>query len=221
MPSLWHYLSRAPMKLRKMYFARPAERLHLGSGPQILPGWVNVDNVAYDGVNMVLDVTRGLPFRDVRFIFAEHFIEHLSLTDTMYLLRECRRVLSDDGVLRLTTPNLDWVWQTHYRVTDVAHDAVRNCFDLNRAFRAWGHQFLYNEETLRGLLLDSGFTTVVRREYGQSEHPELRGIERHERYGESGELSDIIVVEASGRGGGAPPYLVEPRQDFFWDMGAH
>src|SRR5262249_9289542 len=47
-------------------------KLHIGSGPQILPGWVNVDNLPYPGVDKVLDVTAGLPFRDVDFIFAEH-----------------------------------------------------------------------------------------------------------------------------------------------------
>ena len=36
-------------------------------------------------------------------------------------MRESRRVLRDDGVLRLSTPNLDWVWVTHYRL-DAADD---------------------------------------------------------------------------------------------------
>lgn len=220
MPSLWHYVSRAPNKLRKLYFSRQAERVHIGSGPQILPGWVNVDNVRYPGVDAVLDVTRGLPFRDVRFIFAEHFIEHLSLHETMYLLRECRRILTDDGVLRLTTPNLDWVWKTHYRLGAPTAEAVSNCFEMNRAFRAWGHQFLYNEETLRAVLHDAGFATVVRQEHGESTHPELRGIERHERYDSVDGLSDLVIVEASGRGGVAPTHLEEPRRDFFFHLGA-
>jgi predicted SAM-dependent methyltransferase len=220
MPSLWHYLSRAPMKARKLYFPKRAERLHIGSGPQALPSWVNVDNVRYPGVDVLLDVTRGLPFRDVRFIFAEHFIEHLTLHEAMYFIRECRRVLREDGVLRLTTPDLDWVWASHYAVGAAAEDAVRSCFHLNRAFRAWGHQFLYNEATLSSLLRDAGFTTVVRREYGRSEHPELQNLERHERSEDYEGLADILIVEASGTGGTAPAYLERPRRDFFTDLGA-
>ncbi|HEX7420495.1 MAG TPA: methyltransferase domain-containing protein, partial [Thermoanaerobaculia bacterium] len=102
MPSLFHYLKRAPSKLRKLYFAERVERLHIGSGKIRIPGWTNIDNRRLPGVDRVVDVTYGLPFRDVRFIFAEHFVEHLHYGDAMYFLRECRRVLRHDGVLRLS-----------------------------------------------------------------------------------------------------------------------
>ena len=208
------------MKLRKMFFATSAERLHIGSGPQILRGWVNIDNVRYPGVDRVLDVTRGLPFRDVRFIFAEHFIEHLDLHAAMYLLRECRRVLRDDGVLRLSTPNLDWVWATHYKLGEPEPKAVEDCFRLNRAFRAWGHEFLYNEPALTAILQDAGFAHVVRREYRHSDYAELRDLERHERSPDVDGLADILIVEAWGRGGVAPAELEAPRAEFFHDLGA-
>jgi predicted SAM-dependent methyltransferase len=213
---IWHYVTRAPNKLRKMFFARAADRLHIGSGPQILPGWVNIDNVRYPGVDRVLDVTRGLPFRDVRFIFAEHFIEHLDLHAAMYLLRECRRVLRDDGVLRLSTPNLDWVWASHYGVPG----SIEQGFRLNRAFRAWGHQFLYNEAALTAILHDAGFANVVRRDYRASEHPELQDLERHGRSEDFEGLADILIVEAWGRGGGTAAELEAPRAEFFHDLGA-
>src|ERR1041384_7697041 len=116
-------------------------RLHLGCGPNHLDGWINIDNAPYDGVDQVLDVTQGLPFRDVESIFAEHFIEHLDYRAALKLLKECRSVLRDDGVLRLSTPNLDWVWASHYHLGGGEQDQVRDCFALNGAFRAWGHQF--------------------------------------------------------------------------------
>jgi len=96
-------------------------------------------------------------------------------------------------------------------------EAVLACFAINRAFRGWGHQFLYNETTLRSLLLDAGFGHVVRREYGQSEHQELRGLERHERQPDFDGFSHILIVEASGRGGQAPEYLDGPREMFVRD----
>src|SRR5947209_3056781 len=220
MASPWHYLSRAPMKFRKVFFPARAERLHIGSGPQSLSGWVNIDIVRYPGVDRILDVRRGLPFKDVRFIFAEHFIEHLDLNAAMYLFLECRRVLRDDGVLRLSTPNLDWVWASHYGAAANKEEAVRDCFKLNGAFHGWGHRFLYNEATLRALLLDAGFANVTCRGYAESPYPELRGIERHERSEDFNGLADILIVEASGRGGAAPAYLDPPRSDFFHKLGA-
>lgn len=221
MPSLLHYLTRAPMKARKVFFPRSAERLHLGAGPRALPGWVNIDNVHYPGVDVVLDVRRGLPFRDVRFVFAEHFLEHLDLNEAMYLLRECRRVLRDDGVLRLSTPDLDWVWASHYRLEGGADAGIESCFRLNRAFRGWGHRFLYNYPVLEGLLLDSGFSRVTRVGYGESAHPELRGIEGHGRSEDYGSLKDILIVEAEGRGGGSPEALKRARQEFLHALGAN
>ena len=72
-----------------------ALRLHLGSGKTHIPGWINIDNQPLPGVDRVLDVTHGLPFEEVQFIFAEHFIEHIPHVDALVLLRECRRVLRD------------------------------------------------------------------------------------------------------------------------------
>src|SRR3954468_18309120 len=139
-----------------------ALRLHLGCGPLALPGWVNIDNQRYPGVDKVLDLRKGLPYKDVSFVFAEHFIEHLPYDDALRLMREARRVLRDDGVLRLSTPNLDWVWVTHYRADMDAQEQVRACFAINRAFRGWGHQFLYNERTLTLTLQEAGFANVKR-----------------------------------------------------------
>jgi predicted SAM-dependent methyltransferase len=177
-------------------------RLHIGSGPVRLPGWTNVDNQKYPGVDHVLDVTRGLPWKrgDAELIFAEHFIEHLAYDDGLRFLRECRRVLAADGILRLSTPNLDWVWHTQYHPgqwTDAA-EAVRDAFWMNKAFRGWGHQFLYNLPALEATLRAAGFADVVPVRYGESEHEGLRGLERHEQYIDTPELPHVVVVEASG-----------------------
>lgn len=193
MPSLWHYIRRAPSKVRKLYFAERAERLHIGSGEVRIAGWTNIDNRRLAGVDRVVDVTYGLPFRDVHFVFAEHFIEHLHYGEAMYFLSECRRVLRDDGVLRLSTPNLDWVLATHY-----GKARIEDCFRINRAFRGWGHQFLYNFEVLQATLIAAGFREVVRRDYGESDIDELRGLEQHERNEDAKGISHILIVEASG-----------------------
>jgi predicted SAM-dependent methyltransferase len=189
-------------------------RVHLGCGSNILPGWLNVDVKPFDGVDQVLDVRQGLPFDDVHFLFAEHFLEHLSLDEGLALLADCRRVLRDDGVLRLSTPNLDWVWVTSYasRWSETGptsatidarawrHDetAATDCLKLNRAFRAWGHRFLWNAGMLEQGLRRAGFAVVEWSEYGQSDHLELAGLERHERYDDSPGLRHVLIAEASG-----------------------
>ena len=194
-------------------------RLHIGSGPHHLDGWVNIDSVDYPGVDKVLDVTTGLPFEDVSFIFAEHFIEHLHYRDAAALLTVCRRVLRDDGVLRLSTPNLDWVWASHYRRVLTEEQQVLGAFGINRAFRGWGHQFLYNQGTLAATLRAAGFAEVARCRYGESSHPELQGLERHEQNPDFDSLSHILIVEAWGSGGVRPESLKEPLEWYLRDVG--
>ena len=187
----------------------PVVRLHIGCGQQSLPGWINIDNQGLPGVDQVLDVRRGLPFSGVATIYAEHFLEHLALDDGLAFLAECRRVLLADGVLRLSTPNLDWVMLTHYRGPAASPDDAReDCFRINRAFHGWGHQFLYNATTLESVLAAAGFARADRCSYGRSERPELAGLERHETWEDTPDLPHVLVVEAWGAA--APRPLPEP-----------
>ncbi len=175
-------------------------RLHIGCGQEAIPGWVNIDSRALPGVDRVLDVRWGLPFRGVAAIFAEHFLEHLPFEDGLAFLRECRRVLAPDGVLRLSTPNLDWVFATQYRVGRWGSEKERleDCFAINRAFHGWGHQFLYNESMLAAALRDAGFAEVAHQRYGESEILVFRGLERHQIWEDTPELPHVLIVEASG-----------------------
>ncbi len=177
-----------------------AMRLHIGSGPVAIAGWTNVDVTAYSGVDVVLDVREPWPFADVELIFAEHFLEHLTLSEGLAFLRECRRVLRADGVLRLSTPNLDWVWLTHYKPPTelTADEQLIGCLEINRAFHGWGHQFLYNFRTLELALRAAGFVEVVSREYGMSDVEALRGLERHERHRDLPDAPSVVVAEARG-----------------------
>jgi predicted SAM-dependent methyltransferase len=175
-------------------------RLHIGSGPVAIAGWTNVDINAWPGVDVALDVRQPWPFSEVELIFAEHFLEHLTLADGVAFLRSCRGALRADGVLRLSTPNLDWVWLTHYKQPEVmtAEEQLAGCLEMNRAFHGWGHQFLYNRRTLGLALAAAGFATVVDCQYGESTRPELRGLERHERHRDLPGAPSVLVIEARG-----------------------
>jgi predicted SAM-dependent methyltransferase len=186
------YRQRARRPIRRIR----VQNLHIGSGPAVLPGWTNVDLEYHPGLDHVLDVRFGLPFQDASYIYAEHFIEHLNHDEAMRFLSECRAALNAAGVLRLSTPNLDWVWCTQYHRP--ADDPIRDCFAINKSFRGWGHQFLYNVETLSAALRDAGFAEVRVCRYGESEHAQLHNLERHEKSIETPELPHVIILEASG-----------------------
>jgi predicted SAM-dependent methyltransferase len=181
-------------------------RLHIGCGQQAIPGWINIDNQPLPGVDRVLDVRQGLPFRGAAAIYAEHFLEHLAFDDGLAFLRECRRALAPSGVLRLSTPNLDWVYATHYRLEPTAtpEESVRDCLWLNRAFHGWGHQFLYNRTMLEAALKSCSYASVRFNRYGQSDVPEFSGIEKHETWEDTPEMPHVLIAEASGQAAEEP-----------------
>lgn len=177
-------------------------RLHIGCGQSAIPGWINIDVQALPGVDEVVDVRGGIPFQDAASIYAEHFLEHLALEEGLAYLAECRRALAPEGILRVSTPNLDWVLATHYRYGQwpSEEDALADCLRMNRAFHGWGHRFLYNRQTLVAALRAAGFEEVTMHRYGESDVAELSGLERHEKSGDSAELPHVLIAQASGRG---------------------
>jgi len=183
-------------------------RLHIGSAEKRLDGWLNVDRKPLPGVDVVADVTDGLRFSDVEAIFAEHFIEHLAIEDAFGFLVECHRIMRPGAWLRLSTPNLDWVWQTHYRLEAPAEEKRLMALRLNRAFHGWGHRFLWNREMLGEALASCGFEGVRWCRYGESELEIFRGLEQHETYGDHPDLPHVIIAEAR-RGTGAGNRLRE------------
>ncbi|HEY4573007.1 MAG TPA: methyltransferase domain-containing protein [Thermoanaerobaculia bacterium] len=171
-------------------------RLHIGSGNVRLPGWTNVDAQRLPGVDVVADVTRGLDFAAAEAVFSEHFLEHLAIDDALRFLLEAHRVLMDGGWVRLTTPNLDWVWLTHYKLAGEAVARREAALAINRAFRGWRHQFLWNREMLAEALAACGFEAVRWCRRGESELPFFRGLEHHDTYGDDEETPHILIVEA-------------------------
>lgn len=182
-------------------------RLHVGCGTKRIEGWINVDLKSTSQADIVCDVTKGLNFADVDVIYAEHFLEHLAMDEAIYFLSECHRILHRDGVLRLSTPNLDWVWETHYRLEGDDDERLAMAVAANRAFHGWGHKFLWNRAVLKRALIANGFTDIRWERYGRSKREFLRNLECHEAYPDSPDLPHVLVVEA----------IKGPRSDHHFD----
>lgn len=211
----WWRTARKRMTARRCLRLPPGGRLHVGCGHVHLEGWINIDNRPYPAADYVVDVRDGLPFRGLAFLFAEHFIEHLPYWEAVRFLRDSRAALAPDGVLRLSTPNLEWVVATQFD-----GGSVGGCFALNKSFRGWGHHFLYTMPALTAALRDAGFARIEAQAWGESAHPELQGLERHERDPDLPGLPHVLVVEASGVGGASDPALATAEADYLAALGA-
>jgi predicted SAM-dependent methyltransferase len=171
-------------------------KLHLGCGANYIGGWVNVD-LDSPLADCHADLRLPLPFptASATLIFCEHFIEHIDRNAGLAFLTECRRVLTDGGVLRISTPDVRWLVEAYLdgnlgEWEDVGWLPQSGCQLLNEGMRLWGHQFLYDREELNSALLVAGFVHVCTAEHGASTHPGLAGLECRPWHHE-------IIVEAS------------------------
>ena len=198
--------------------ANPISKLHIGASNNILDGWLNTDVFPNQPGIVYLDATRRFPFNDATFdyIMAEHMIEHVGFAEGQEMLRECFRVLKPGGRVRFATPDLKVLLSLHSEhrtpkqdeyidfVASHLQPEARECkevFVINNAFRAWGHQFLYDEETLRHALRNQGFHDIVFYKPGVSGTSELTNLESHGKEIQAEHINqfETTVVEASKR----------------------
>ena len=202
--------------IKRLDAHRPNAQLILGAGHQRRRGWIATDILPRGLDVLYLDVCKQFPFVDasVDRIYAEHVIEHVSLPDGENLLSESYRVLRPGGRIRLATPDvtrmarlmepLDAEAERYVRESNATFlpDRPDLCGEplvaVNRMFRDYGHEFLYDETLLRRLLERRGFTGIVRCSVGESDDDEFRGMEEHGRHiGDFCNRFETLVLEAT------------------------
>lgn len=95
-------------------------KLHLGCGPRIIPGYINVDIQPFDGVDVVTDL-RDLPFApdSADFIYSCANIEHFGRHEWVGLLRHWQSVLKPGATLRLSTADFAAVVERYREVGNI------------------------------------------------------------------------------------------------------
>jgi predicted SAM-dependent methyltransferase len=188
-------------------------KLQIGCQSHPFDGWLNVDiEPKADGIAF-MDATERFPLPDNTFsyVYSEHMIEHISLAQGLFMLKECYRIMKPGAAIRLVTPNLKFLVdfytesknetqqayqefsKKYFKSPSVYNDAVV----MNNFFRDWGHQFIYDEKTLHAVLKESGFKNIITGKVYESKHAVLNNLEHHQL-----EITDAfnrlesIVVEA-------------------------
>jgi predicted SAM-dependent methyltransferase len=181
-----------------------------------MAGWLNTDIYPSHRSVVHLDATRRFPFQDNSFayVMAEHMIEHLDYEGAQNMLRECCRVLQPGGSIRIATPDLEVILGLHAKKKTELQKYylewagarfvpdAQNCQDvfvINNFFRAWGHSFLYDGDTLRVALSEAGFHDITFYRPGASDDPSLMGIEAHGKELESEKINEFETMVAEAR----------------------
>lgn len=166
--------------------------LHLGCGPVVLPGFVNIDIAK---APLAMNVLWGLPFDDasVRVVYLSHLLEHLFYPrDVMFLLTEIHRVLAPGGLVRIVVPDIARCLQAYAEADSVFFAQRRENFswwpddatllenfltyagvgpEPNSVFES--HKYGYDFATLARALTRAGFCQIQKSAFQQSQLPEL------------------------------------------------
>ncbi|WP_211284770.1 class I SAM-dependent methyltransferase, partial [Mycobacterium alsense] len=184
---------------RYFHEVSPEKRcLSIGSGPDVIDGWLCTDLIPLRRETVYLDATKRwpMPSASFRYMACEHMIEHVPYEAGLRVISEAHRVLQPGGVLRISTPDLEVIRLLPDSDDPDVHDYIRwfnrtfgsaaqrddeanPVHALNLMMHEFGHIHLYDEGMLRQVLARAGFRQIVRCDPRMSDHAELVGVDRH------------------------------------------
>ncbi len=153
-------------------------KLNLGSFTTMFHhGWTNLDIVDLGGFAahygykyQHCNVKQGLPFStcSVDLIYSSHMWEHLTYTEGLQLLKECRRVLKPDGAIRIIVPSASILLDMHAQhklsefdeINDDSAKATTSIQKLHHLLYG-NHLSIYDGLTMAEYLREAGFTPHV------------------------------------------------------------
>lgn len=113
-------------------------KLNLGCGKDIKKDWVNVDQIEFDGVDCIADLTQPWIWADasVEEIHMSHCLEHFTGAQRVHIFNEMYRVLIAHGKATIITPH----WASGRAYGDPTHQWPPVCemsyYYLNKEWRA-------------------------------------------------------------------------------------
>lgn len=198
------------------------KKLQIGCGYNPAEGWFNTDLEPTSNEIFYMDASLPYQIEDnsFDFIFSEHIFEHLTFEQECNMIRECQRILKPGGVMRMAIPHagflfnlyqnpeipvhknyVNWAMNNNYeckKVLDVVGGVENTAvYVINNFYRDWGHEVLHDYASISGLLTKLNFREVKKKEVGESDYPELKGIEKHGGIiAPEFNLLETLVVEA-------------------------
>ena len=152
--------------------------INFGCGPNLHPGWINIDKSTNKGV-YYHDLRNPIPLcnNSVLHINAEHFLEHLEIFYAKKFLSECHRILKPGGTIRISVPDAERYIDAYYKNNTEFFEPLVNLGGssekfqtkieiINQMFRmADSHLFAWDFETLELYVRTSKFVNIKRSEY--------------------------------------------------------
>jgi SAM-dependent methyltransferase len=173
-------------------------RLNWGCGSWTPTGWINSDIKDGPGIDLSCDIREGLPLVDesIDYIVSVHALPEMPYDNIVPALKELRRVLKKDGVLRLVLPDLLKGVQAYERgdrdyflVPDGDAQALGAKLIVQLIWYGYSRT-LFTPEFIEELLAKAGFSRIVHCSFRgtDSPFPDIVSLDNRE--------NESLIVEA-------------------------
>lgn len=102
--------------------------LNIGCGNIFHEDWINLDFNINSHYVMKLDIIKGLPFKKNSFnaVYSSHFLEHLKRGEAFKFLKDTRRVLKNQGIIRVVVPDLESIVKLYLKKLKAVFSGNKN-----------------------------------------------------------------------------------------------
>ena len=140
----------------------PGLKVHLGSGPVNIQGWINVDARSNAHVHVVSDGFDLREFADgaIAEIYLCHVLEHFSFEEAKALLKNLKLKMREDGIIRISVPSFDRLIEI-YKLSGADIKKIKFALMGGQDYQYNFHKSVYNLKSLRELLESCGYTNVL------------------------------------------------------------
>ena len=144
------------------------------------------------------DIVDGLPVREksCKAVYCSHVLEHLALKDFRIALKNTYRYLNRGGTFRLVLPDLEALAREYVNSSSskASHKFMKKSYlgSLSRPkgieglLRSWlgnsNHLWMWDFSSIKYELENTGFDSVRRAEYGDSDDPHFDTVEDKHRW---------------------------------------
>ena len=150
------------------------KKLHLGCWHRDFPGFINVDYCDMPHIHHKSNINK-LPFIDdseIDLIYCSHAFEYFDQIDAKKVLAEWKRVLKENGILRLAVPNFEALVEVYKRTSDINKvlGPVYGRMEINKGKNILFHKTCYDFNSLKALLESEGFNNIKLYDWRETEH---------------------------------------------------
>lgn len=184
-------------------------KIQLGCGGNFFDDWLDTDVTLYSPKAVYMDCSKEFPIPDNSFdrVYSEHAIEHMSYWEGQTMLQESFRILKQGGRIRISCPDFKFLLDLYLNPSELAKKYIVDTkpnwapypdkiFTFNNFLRDWGHQFIYDKETLTNSLLAAGFINVTEHKVRESEDDHFQNLEADWRMTDGFLQLETMTLEA-------------------------